>query len=128
PHSGEGVAAEQVPLGVVVHSVAIGPDEILTGTAVDLDTVRVGLDLPTGRIGPEEVAVDTVAGCAGPRDVDARALEKAPNGQAADGAPGAGAHQAVAAAGLRPVQLDQGCTGIARLRGPVDQQRLGDRR
>ena len=85
PDPGEQIAAEQVPLGRVVDAVAVGPDEVVAGTRVDLDAVIVGLGLRAGRIGAQEVAVDPVAGRAGPGDVDAGALAEIVDVQAADG-------------------------------------------
>ena len=76
PDAGEPLPLSQVPLGRIVDTVAVGPDEVAGGPAVDLDALVVGLGLRAGRIGAQEVAVDPVAGGAGARDVDAGALRR----------------------------------------------------
>ena len=103
------------------------PIEVVAGTPVDLDSCVIRLGLRAGRIGPQEIAVDPVAGRAGARDVNAGALAEAVDVQAADGDVRAGDRQAVAAAGLAAAQLDQRCAAIARLREAVDQHWVRDR-
>ena len=64
----------QVSLARVVDSIAVGPDRVVAGSAVDLDPVLIRRGLSAGRVGAQEIAVDPVAGGSGPGDVDAGAL------------------------------------------------------
>ena len=83
------------------------PMRLSAGPPVDFDAIVVGLGLRAGRIGAQEVAIDPIARGAGAREVNAGALAEAVDVQAADGHARAGDRQAVAAAGLAAVQLDQ---------------------
>ena len=74
PDASEGVAADQVSLARVARAIAVGPDQVVAGSVVDLDPACIGRGLCAGRVGAQEVAVDPVAGGSGPGDVDADAL------------------------------------------------------
>ena len=69
------IAADQVPLGGIVDTVAVGADDVRRGLVVDADAVLGVADLGSaGCISADAIALDQVAGGSGTEDVDADAV------------------------------------------------------